>query len=307
MRVRKGRVADMASTIQVKSRLLRLILDILLCTVGRLLFAVSVNVLIAPLNLYSVGFTGIAQLLRTFCLHILQIQPPAGLDLTGIIFCLLNIPVLFLAWFGIGKRFFWKTLFITVISSIFMAVIPVPSTPLLEDTLTVCIVGGIMAGVGAGVALTAGGSGGGQDVLGVYLSKKHPNMSVGLVSIFISILVYAACFIYFDLRVLLYSFIYSTITSLALDRVYSQNIKLLVEIETENSSLCLRLAQELNRHVMELPARGEDGHSCFRLSLVITKAEQNTLLKLVRAEDRDAFVVFSEQIHISGYFAKPIQ
>ena len=84
-----------------------------------------------------------------------------------------------------------------MISSFFMAVIPVPAATLLEDTLTVCIVGGVMAGVGAGIALTAGGSGGGQDVLGVYLSKKHPNMSVGVVSILISILVYGACFIYF--------------------------------------------------------------------------------------------------------------
>ena len=292
---------------QGRTRKLGVIWDMLLCVVGRLLFAVSVNVLIAPLNLYSVGFTGIAQLLRTFCLRVLQIQPPAGLDLTGIIFCLLNIPVLFLAWFGIGRRFFWRTLFITVISSFYMAVIPVPTAPLLEDTLTVCIVGGVMAGVGAGIALTAGGSGGGQDVLGVYLSKKHPNMSVGVVSILISILVYGACFIYFDLKVLIYSFIYSTITSLMLDRVYYQNIKLLVEIETENPDLCVRLARGLNRHVTQLSARSDDGHACFRLTTVITKAERSTLLELTRGMDRQAFVVFSDRIHVSGHFVKPIQ
>ena len=56
---------------QGRTRKLGVIWDMLLCVVGRLLFAVSVNVLIAPLNLYSVGFTGIAQLLRTFCLRVL--------------------------------------------------------------------------------------------------------------------------------------------------------------------------------------------------------------------------------------------
>lgn len=280
--------------------------EVFLCVLGRFLFSFSVNVLIAPLNLYSVGFTGIAQLLRTFCISVLHIQTPAGVDLTGIIFWLLNIPVLILAWFGIGRRFFCKTLFIIVVSSLFMTLLPVPTKPLLDDTLTVCILGGVIAGLGAGLALSAGGSGGGQDVIGVYLSKKNPNMSVGVVSIAISLLVYAACIIYFDLQVLVYSLIYSTVTSISLDRVHYQNIKIKVEIETGEPKLRELLSRELNRNVMAVEETGDDKAAHYRLELVITKTEKQAMLCAVHAIDPEAFVIMNENIQVNGRFEKPI-
>ena len=280
--------------------------EVFLCVLGRFLFSFSVNVLIAPLNLYSVGFTGIAQLLRTFCISVLHIQTPAGVDLTGIIFWLLNIPILILAWFGIGRRFFCKTLFIIVVSSLFMTLLPVPTTPLLDDTLTVCILGGVIAGLGAGLALSAGGSGGGQHVIGVYLSKKNPNMSVGVVSIAISLLVYAACIIYFDLQVLVYSLIYSTVTSISLDRVHYQNIKIKVEIETGEPKLRELLSRELNRNVMAVEETGDDKAAHYRLELVITKTEKQAMLRAVHAIDPEAFVIMNENIQVNGRFEKPI-
>ena len=280
--------------------------EVFLCVVGRFMFSFSVNVLITPLNLYSVGFTGIAQLLRTFCISVLHVQTPAGLDLTGIIFWLLNIPVLILAWFGIGRRFFCKTLFIIVISSLFMTLLPVPAEPLLDDTLTMCILGGVIAGLGAGLALSAGGSGGGQDVIGVYLSKKNPNMSVGIVSIAISLLVYAACLIYFDVQVLVYSLIYSTITSISLDKVHYQNIKIRVEIETGNPEMRERLSRELNRNVMAVEESGGDSAAHYRLELVITKTEKRAMLRAVHAIDPEAFIIMDENIQVNGRFAKPI-
>lgn len=291
----------------LESRRAQLVWEIVLCIVGRFLFAVSVNVMITPLHLYSVGFSGIAQLLRSFCLSVLHFRTLPGVDLTGIIFCILNIPVLFLAWFGIGKMFFKKTLFITVISSFFMTVIPVPSAPIMDDTLTVCIIGGITAGFGAGLALRAGGSGGGQDVVGVYLAKKYPNMSVGIVSIVVSMIVYLACLIYFNVQVLIYSFIYSTITSITLDKVHYQNIKIRVEIDTSVQDMRNFLCAHLNRNVMRIDEVG-DGERCYsRVVVVITKAEQRKMLRLVRSLDPDAFIVMDEHVSVVGQFSKPIE
>ena len=280
--------------------------EVFLCAFGRFLFAVSVNLIITPLNLYSVGFTGLAQLLRTFCVSVLGIQAPSGMDLTGVFFYLLSVPSFFLAWSSMGKVFFWKTVFITTISSLFMLIIPIPEAPLLDDPLTLCIIGGILAGGGAGLTLRAGGSGGGQDVIAIYLARKYPNMSVGIVSFAISLFIYACCIIYFDFRTLIYSFIYSTMTSMSVDKVHYQNIKVLVEIDTSLPDLQERLASVLNRHVMMHSQIGDSGEQYYHLRVVITKLEEKRLLSLVRSADPDAFLVMGEDVLVSGQFTKPI-
>jgi len=284
----------------------KLLKEIILCAFGRFLFAVSVNTIITPLNLYSVGFTGLAQLLRTFCITVLGIQAPSGMDLTGVFFYLLSIPTFFLAWFGVSKPFFWKTMFVTTISSIFMILVPVPDAPILDDVLTLCIIGGVLAGGGAGLALRAGGSGGGQDVIGVYLARKYPNMSVGIVSFIISLFIYCCCLVYFDLHTLIYSFIYSTIISMSLDKVHYQNIKVLVEIDTCRSDLREKLAYALNRNVMMNAETGDGEQQYYHLKVVITKQEEKRLISLVHGMDPDAFLVMGEDVLVSGQFTKPI-
>ena len=73
--------------------------------VGCLIYAVGLNVFIIPMNLYSGGAVGLAQLL-SYGAGQIGIKEIAGLNLYGIIYLLLNIPILFIAWFKIGKTFF---------------------------------------------------------------------------------------------------------------------------------------------------------------------------------------------------------
>lgn len=75
--------------------------------VGCLIYAVGLNVFIIPMNLYSGGAVGLAQLL-SYGAGQIGIKEIAGLNLYGIIYLLLNIPILFIAWFKIGKTFFYK-------------------------------------------------------------------------------------------------------------------------------------------------------------------------------------------------------
>ena len=51
-----------------------------LTVVGNLVYAVGVNVGINPLHLYSGGFTGIAQLIRTFLIQVVHIPEIPGFD-----------------------------------------------------------------------------------------------------------------------------------------------------------------------------------------------------------------------------------
>ena len=64
---------------------------------GGILFAAGVNLFITPLDLYNGGFMGIAQLIRTFLSSALHLSF-GQTDIAGIIYFLINLPLLYLAW-----------------------------------------------------------------------------------------------------------------------------------------------------------------------------------------------------------------
>lgn len=68
---------------------------------GSLLFSASMNWIILPHDMYSGGFLGIAQLLRMLLLHFFPAIQQIG-DLAGILYFLLNIPLLLISWFRFG-------------------------------------------------------------------------------------------------------------------------------------------------------------------------------------------------------------
>ena len=121
------------------------------------------NLFIVPLNLYSGGLMGLCQLIRTL------LQAKLGLtfgnaDIAGILYFISNLPILFLAYKTLGKAMTVKTIICTVSFSLFYSIIPIPQTPIVEDYLTACMLGGIIVGVASGIVLTCGGSGGGLDI-----------------------------------------------------------------------------------------------------------------------------------------------
>ena len=81
----------------------------LLCMVGGAIYAVGVNLFIVPFNLYSGGIVGISQLIRTLLADYIHLQFGSK-DVAGIIFYVLNIPILIYAFPRLDKLFFLKTL-----------------------------------------------------------------------------------------------------------------------------------------------------------------------------------------------------
>ena len=51
-------------------------------------------------------------------------------------------------------------------------------------------------------------NGGGQDILGIYMTKRFPGFSVGKVGLLINFFVYGVCLILFDIEIVIYSLIY---------------------------------------------------------------------------------------------------
>jgi uncharacterized membrane-anchored protein YitT (DUF2179 family) len=272
---------------------------------GSLILAAGLNLFIIPLGLYSGGLIGISQLLRLLLSNTVHISKIAGIDLYGIIYLLLNIPLIFWGYKVLGKRFALKTLIAVAVSSLFLSLIPIPQTPIIEDFLTSCILGGIIVGAGSGLILRGRSAGGGLDIIGMVMAKKKPGNSVGRLSIIVNFFVYVICLIVFNVEIAIYSLIFSAVSSIMVDRLHSQNINMSVMIFTKKTGISAAIMEELHRGVTNWDGEGAYTHkTAYVLFTIISKYEVSRLRRIVRSIDPQAFVIFMEGAQVDGNFEK---
>lgn len=278
---------------------------VVMTVVGNLIYAMGVNLMINPIHLYSSGFTGISQLVRLFLLEVLHVPQIGNLDYMGIIYFLLNLPLFLLAYKVMGKQFCITTLGSIAMASAFLAIVPVPKVPIVEDRILAAVVGGIGSGVGAGLLLRAGTSQGGQDIIGICMAKTHPNFKVGIIGIIISLFIYGVCLFIYDIPTVLYSIVFSVVTGVCIDKVHTQNIKQQCMIFTKKPGLSKHIIEDLGRGVTAWDGEGVyTGEDTYVLVTVISKYEEHHLRDLIAEHDPHAFMIISDNTRVVGNFVK---
>ncbi len=272
---------------------------------GNLIYCVGFNLLIVPMGFYSGGFMGMSQLAGLFLTEGLHLPIPPEANITGIIYFAINIPLMYLGYRVLGKEFAVKTLVMTGMMSAFLMAIPIPETPYVEDYLTASIIGGIVCGLGSGLVLRGRSSAGGQDIIGLCCAKKLPGFSVGKVTIIINIFVYGVCMFLFDIEIVIYSLIYATVLSLAVDRGHIQNINTSVMIFTKKIGISKAIMEQIGRGVTNWDGEGAyTNRTSYILFVMISKYEVAQLKKIVRNLDPNAFMIFTEGCSVEGNFEK---
>lgn len=279
---------------------------ILTAAAGMLLFSFGVNSFIVPAGLYNGGVLGLSQIIRTVLARYAHLDF-GGLDVAGIINLLLNTPLFLLAYFSIGKGFFLRTVICVLSQTVFLTVIPVPAVPIVEDTLTASLIGGIIAGAGIGISLQSGGSSGGMDILGVYFTKRYQDFSVGKLNLGMNLLIYTACALLFDIKVVIYCIIYTSISTLILDRTHTQNINtgVLIFTKEDPAKMSDYILVNLIRGVTYWEAEG--GYTKEKTNIIFTvvsKHELTALKRKLKQIDPHAFLVSKENVGIDGKFEK---
>lgn len=274
---------------------------------GNIIFAIGVNVIINPIGLYNGGFMGMSQLIRLFCLNVLHLSVPEGVDLVGIIYFLVNAPLFIPGYLIVGKKFCIKSVVSIAIGSIALALVPTPSSPIIHDTLAACFVGGVIAGSGAGMVMRGGSSGGGGDIIGICMSIRHPNAKVGILNIIMNLFVYGICLFVFNIEVVIYSLIYSTVLAIFLDRMFIQNINVQAMIFTKAPSVADAILTQMERGVTDWAGQGAYTKEESRILVtMISKYEIQRLLDLVHEIDPNAFIIVTEGTKVYGNFKKKL-
>ena len=271
--------------------------------IGSVIYAAGVNLFVVSVGLYNGGLLGLAQIIRTLLINTVGFDP--GFDYAGIISFLLNIPVMLMTYKLVGKDVIIKTIFCLGFQSFLMSVIPVMQ--LIEDPLTSCLIGGIMCGGGCGIVLRNGGSGGGTDLIGIFFAKKNLG-SVGKISIYINLVVYAIAFLIMsDVRRIIYTIIFTFINMFTLDRMHTQNIntEVIIISKHDDAEIQNAIILEMRRGVSYWEGFGAfTGDNSRILYIVVSKYELPQLKRIVNRIDPQAFIAVKNGIDVLGNFEK---
>ena len=272
---------------------------------GSLIYAFGFNTFIVPMNLFSGGPLGIAQLLSYLFINVLHFEFLRTVNIASIIYFTLNIPLLYAGYRVLGKRFTVKTLTMVALQSAMMLFLPIPKTPIIDDYLTACIVGGIVCGTGSGLVLRGHACSGGLEIVGLICSKIYKNMSVGKITILINAAIYAVCLALFDLEIVIYSLIFATTASLTTDKIHIQNINVSVLIFSKKKGIASEIMQQLKRGVTCWDGEGAYTHEKEHvLYVIVSKDEVNRIKQIVREIDPQAFVSITEGSMVIGNYEK---
>lgn len=275
---------------------------------GVTMYAVSYSYFLIPAGLYSGGFTGVSQIIKWVIADVLGIPLPAGIDFTGIIVWIINIPLAIVGYRMIGYKFILRTIVAVCFQSLLMTFLPAPTVPLISDRLLNCAIGGAVSGYGVGLALREGGSGGGTDVLGMIFCKKYPNFSVGKISMVINSCVYVFAAVQVGLETAAYSLLFSFIAAMIVDRVHTQNVKLTVFIVSREPEMGQKVMDFTGRGVTSWNGWGEYTQNGQILHITaINKYEWQYLKRFLLRQDPNVFAFVVSPNMILGRFERRLE
>jgi len=272
-----------------------------------LLYCVAVNFFIVPMGLYTGGLLGLCQVIRTVI--VAKFNLSSAVDFSGILYLIVNVPIFLLAWRSLGKGFLFRTVLCTLATSFFLSVLQAPATPIIEERITSCMVGGIVAGFALGTMLTCGCSGGGLDIIGLWLTKRGSGFSVGRFSMGFNVFLYALCALLFNIQTVVYSVIYMVFSALFVDRGHQQNInaQAMIFTKAEPKEMAQAIMGKLGRGLTYWEGKGAyTGNDIHILCVCISKFEESELREVIHTVDEHAFFTMQEGVRINGNFVKKL-
>ena len=133
--------------------------EYVLLTIGSIIVAGSLELILAPNGLVDGGVTAIA----------IMANKVAGLPLYGV-FLGLNIPILLFTAKVMGKKFFIRTSYANVVTTLGLIYLK-PFPAITTSELLIVLYGGVLFGVGVGIVVKMGGAIDGSEMLAVWMNK----------------------------------------------------------------------------------------------------------------------------------------
>ena len=277
------------------NKILNVIWDYLLMTVGSVIFCMAWTSFIIPNGLASGGLTGLCTI----------IQYGTGIPV-GITYPILNILLLILGVLSLGRAFGVKTIYVIALTSLLFDLLPqFPQLEvLMDEKLLVALVGAGMESVGIGLVLLRGGSTGGTDILAMMINKYWP-VSPGKVYLYSDIFIITMLMFVPDkgLVDMIYAFVLMLGFSFGVDYVLLGNkssVQILV-FSSRYQEIADHMINEVHRGVTALQSVGWYSQQESKVLLIVARKHQmNEVVNEVKKIDKRAFISISTAMSVFG-------
>ncbi|MBQ1217158.1 MAG: YitT family protein [Clostridia bacterium] len=275
-----------------KFNLKSLAIDVLFALVGSFIYSAAVRMFIDPNHISVGGLTGLGSVLN-YLLHF-----PIGLSVLA-----MNLPLFLLSWKKLGRSFFFKTLFATVVISLMLDATAFLPT-FLENKLLAAVAGGVCAGAGLGIIFSRGMATGGTDLLAKLIKGWFRGVSYGKVILIADgVILVIAAVAYQDLWSILYSAITVWLSSTVIDTILNgmERAKSVSIITNKKDEVLQGILQDVNRGATVWNAEGGYTKAGKDVVLVVVRSyELFHLKRTVRMADPEAFMIVSDATEVLG-------
>lgn len=260
--------------------------------IGTAIMAIGISLFLLPNQLSSGGFSGIA----TITYYLLNIS-------VGTMVLVLNIPLFIIAFFKIGKSFFFKSLLGTISLSVFIDFFE-KFKPLTQDRFLACIYGGIIIGLGTAIVLRSRSSSGGTDLISNIIREYNHKIRMGTVIVIIDTIIIALNIIFFkELEIGLYSAIAIYLDGKMIDIIFEgiYFTKLLFIISDKNEQIAKTIGKEIKKGSTGLYGKGMYSNE-DKLILVCAapRSDISKIKELARNIDPHCFIILSNAREVFG-------
>ena len=265
---------------------------------GAILNAIALNLFLIKANVYASGFTGVAQLISSL------LQDFVGIGITtGVILFILNIPVILLGWYKVGRGFTIYSLLSVLFTTIFLEIIPVRQ--LSPDILLNAVFGGVIGAVGIGLTLKWGASTGGMDIVAMVLSRLK-DRPIGTYFFIMNATIIILAGLLYDWEKALYTIVTLYVSTRVIDAIHTRHEKLTAMIiTTEAEELERAIHAKMVRGITTVPAKGAfTRQDKNMLIMVITRYELYDLEHVIKDVDPHAFTNIVQTTGIFGFFRR---
>ncbi|GEN45746.1 YitT family protein [Alkalibacillus haloalkaliphilus] len=258
--------------------------------VGSAIVAVAYNGFLLPNYVAAGGASGISTITEALF----------GLEPAYVIWGL-NIPLLFLAYYLLGKGSAFRSLSGSLILPFFVFLTR-NIDAFVQDPLLAALFGSLGVGVGLGIVFLGDASTGGTALL-AQLINKYTNLSLGASIAVVDGMIVLTAIIVFDIELGLYALIGVYMTSKSIDLVQTGFNKTKTTLIISNEYLDVQEAiyTRVDRGVTRLSAQGgfTDKERPV-LMCVVNSSELGVLKRTIKEVDPEAFVIVTDSAEVVG-------
>ncbi|WP_056974990.1 YitT family protein [Holzapfeliella floricola] len=268
-----------------RMNLYRTLVDLFMITLGTFTYAFGIVAINIQNNLAEGGLTGITLIIRYW----LGIDPAYST-------IILNIPILMLGYYFLGRKAIFYTLWGTASLSaglwVWQRTSLATAINLDHDLFISALLAGLIAGIGLGITFKFGGTSGGVDILGKILEIKK-GISMGKSLLLFDLFVLLASLSYLDVKHMMYtllvSFVFSKVVNFVQDSSY--NAKGTFIVSEHYTEVAEAIKYNLDRGVTFMDAEGGyKNHKKKVIYCIVRPNELHNLKTVVHEVDESAFV-----------------